>query len=277
MITKKDIRTYRETHRVLLRERDFIYILPHPALRAQVSNYTLTFPNREIISNRYTVIPHGSATLVFSLDTRGVCAKLFGPITRPCMVGSLANQYEMLLIIEFQPAGLSGLTGAGQRELTDRVLPLEGVHATLNRLIVEALERACDLNELVERLDGCLLAQLRAALPGELQLATELMVNRGGSLSSKELSALVYYSPRHLNRIFDRYLGMNTKTFSRLVRINKAIRLLQNPQCSITRAAHETEYYDLSHFIHEFQAICDMTPQAYRNNVSDFYSEIAKF
>lgn len=277
MITKKDIQTFQETSRILLRENDFIYILPHPALRDQISNYTVTFPSKEIISDNYTVIPHGSATLVFSYDRSGLYSNLFGPITKPCAVGGLANQYNMLLIIEFQPAGLSAFTGANQKELADQIIPFEMINSPLNRLILEALESAGSLNELMGLLDSRLLENLYAVSPFELQIATKLMIEHMGNISCKELSDIVYYSQRHLNRIFENYLGMSTKTFSRMVRINKAVRLIQNPQCSITRASHETGFYDLSHFIHDFESVCGMTPQKYRSNMSDFYSEIAKF
>lgn len=77
--------------------------------------------------------------------------------------------------------------------------------------------------------------------------------------------------------MFEQYLGMNTKTFSRMIRINKAIRLMQNPKRNITGISYETGFYDLPHFIHDFKSVCGMTPQEYRSNMSDFYSEIAKF
>ncbi|MDO5602614.1 MAG: helix-turn-helix transcriptional regulator [Oscillospiraceae bacterium] len=202
---------------------------------------------------------------------------LFGPSTKPCMVGVSANQSHMLLIIEFQPAGLFAFTGIEQKELTDRIIPFEMINAALNRFILETLESAASLEELIGLLDGRLLESLSAASPSELKLATKLMIERAGNISCKELSAAVYYSQRHLNRIFENYVGMNTKTFSRMVRINRAIRLMQDPQCSITCVSHESGFYDLSHFIHDFKSVCGMTPQAYRNNMSDFYSEIAKF
>lgn len=277
MITKKDIGTFREDFRVLLRERDFVYILPHPSLRNQISNYTVTFPSKDIISGNYTVIPHGSATLVFSYDKGGICGNLFGPITKPCMVGDLANQYDMLLIIEFQPAGLFGFTAVNQKEVTDRIIPFEEINPRLNNLILETLESANSLGELIGGLDRCLFENMYAAYPPEFQIAAQVIIKGNGNISPKELSSLVYYSPRHLNRIFENYLGMNTKTFSRMVRINKAIRLMQNPQCSITSVGCEMGFYDLSHFIHDFKSICGTTPQEYKNNMSDFYSEIAKF
>jgi AraC-like DNA-binding protein len=98
-----------------------------------------------------------------------------------------------------------------------------------------------------------------------------------GNIRNKELSNVSNYSERHLNRIFDQYMGMNIKSFSRLVRINKAIQFLHNHQNSITATGSFAGFYDLSHFIHDFKSTCDMTPQEYIKNMSDFYSEIAKF
>lgn len=41
MIARKDIRTFKDTYRILLRQQDFVYILPHPALGTWISNYNL--------------------------------------------------------------------------------------------------------------------------------------------------------------------------------------------------------------------------------------------
>lgn len=277
MIIKKDIQNFNKTYRILLRENDFIYILPHSALQAQISNYTITFPSEEIISDSYTVIPHGSATLVFSYNKSGFYGKLFGPITKPCMVGSLANKYDMLLIIEFQPSGLYAFTGINQKELINQIIPFEMINSTLNKLILETLEDTNYLDELISCLDKHLLENLYALYPPELQMATKMIIKNYSNISCRDISAFVYYSERHLNRIFENYLGMNIKTFLRMVRINKAIRFMQNSQYSITNASYEAGFYDLSHFIHDFKSICEITPQKYRNNMSDFYNEIAKF
>lgn len=277
MIVKKDIQKFNDTYRVLLREKDFIYILPHPTLRNQISNYTITFPNKDIISDNYTVIPHGSGTLVFSHDRHGLHSDLFGPITKSCVVGNLANQCDMLLIIEFQPAGLYAFTGVDQKECTNQKISFEMINPTLNKMILEILDNTNYLDELIDLLDKLLLENLQTTYPSALQIATKMILETAGNVPCKELSASVYYSQRHLNRIFEHYLGMNAKTFSRMVRINKAIRIMQNAQGNITCVSYETGYYDLSHFIHDFKSVCGKTPQEYRNNMSDFYSEIAKF
>lgn len=277
MIIKREIQTFNKADCVLLRANDYIYLLPHPVLRDQISNYTITFPNKGIISDNYTVIPHGSATLVFSYDWSGLHGDLFGPITKSCVVGSLANQSNMLLIIEFQPAGLYAFTGLNQKELANRTISFEFINPTLNRLILETLDSTNHLDELITRLDRLLLENLNTAYPPALQMATKIILETLGNVSCKNLSASVNYSERHLNRIFEHYLGMNTKTFSRMVRINKAIRLMENLQNNMACVSYETGFYDLPHFIHDFKSVCGKTPQEYRNNMSDFYSEIAKF
>lgn len=277
MIVKKDIHTFNETARILLREDNFVYILPHPALRDQISNYTITFPSKALLSDNYTVIPHGCATLVFSDNRRALDGNLFGPMTKPRMVGGHANQCDMLVIIEFQPAGLSAFTGIHQKELANQIISFEIIHSALNRLISEVLERARSLDELIAHLDRILLDNVYAKCPSELKMATDMMMKSAGNISCKELAASVYYSERHLGRIFQNYFGMSIKTFSRLVRINKAIRLMQNPHYHLTYTCCETGFYDLPHFIHDFKSACGLTPQEYQNRMSDFYNAIAKF
>ena len=68
MITKDDLRFYREPHRVLEKGEDYMYLLPHPALRDWISNYTVTFPGSDMISNHYTVIPHGLSLIHISIS-----------------------------------------------------------------------------------------------------------------------------------------------------------------------------------------------------------------
>ena len=43
------------------------------------------------------------------------------------------------------------------------------------------------------------------------------------------------------------------------------------------RLAQELGYFDQAHFIHDFRAVCGVTPGAYRAGLSDFYNEPLKF
>lgn len=277
MIDKIDIQTFHETYRILAYADKFIYLLPHHSLQNLISNYTITFPNENMFTSNYSVIPHGSATLVFSFTGIGLHGTLFGPSTKLCAVGKQANQSKVLFIIEFQPAGLYAFTGIRQKELSDKIIPFELINPPLFKLIKKALESAENIVELIGCIDKLLLVNPQSIYLPEFNSATQLIINSVGSISIKELSDSVFYSERHLNRIFDEYLGMNAKIFSRLVRVNKAIRYLHSAGTSITRISILAGFYDLPHFVHDFKLVCGITPQEYRYNMSDFYSEIAKF
>ena len=278
MITKDDIHAFSEIHRILVEADGFVYLLPHPELRNWISNYTISFPSECMISNKYAIIPHGCATLVFSCDYKKFFGNLFGPTTKPACVGGEANHFEMLFIVEFQPAGYYAFSGMPQNELADCIISFETVNPALNRLIVQQMETAANIHTLITEIDRLFLAHLKTAFyRDEFSMANKMIVNSGGIISVKELSQNVYYSERHLSRIFGEYMGVNIKSFSRLVRVNKAIHLLQKPRYSITQAYLQTGYYDMPHFIHDFKSICGITPQEYRDNLSDFYSTISKF
>ncbi len=275
MITKDGVLLYGEYHRIVARAEDYIYLLPHPALQKWISNYTITFPNN--ISLDYSIIPHGCATLVFSMNGDEVSSSLFGPISKLCEVGRQANAFHALCIIEFQPAGLFAFTGIDQKELTDQIIPFELINPALNQLLSEKLIRSQTIYDFITDIEQIFLTFAHKEHPNELCSAVHTIINTGGNIRNKELSSRIHYSERHLDRIFNQHLGMSIKSFSRLVRINKAIKLLRYHQNTITSSGIIAGYYDLSHFIHEFKSICDITPQEYLASMSDFYSEIAKF
>ena len=275
---RESIMDFRETGRILVRDAGFIYLLPHPALQKWIANYTITFPHKGMMSDQYAVIPHGCATLVFACDEKKVFGNLFGPITKPSCVGRAANSFGLLFIVEFQPAGYYAFSGMSQKELTDLVLSFEEVNSPLYRLIAQHLETSSTVETFVEAVDRLLMAHLKTTFyQQEFALANQMIIDSSGRLSVKELSENVFYSERHLNRIFDKYMGVKIKSFSRLVRVNKALRLLRRPGLSILQVCRQTGFYDMPHFIHDFKSICGITPQEYRDNMSDFYSEIAKF
>ncbi len=278
MITRESIEAYRESGRVLFRGPGFVYLLPHPELRNWVSNYSVTVPSAGAISDAYAVLPHGSATLVLAFDESGISGSLFGPITRPAHVGRHANRATLLFIVEFQPAGYYAFGGMPQNELTDCVFPFDAVHPAMDRLMKEKLETARDIHGLLAEMDRLFLAHLKTAFyQQEFSLTNQLILRSGGLVSVRELSQSVFYGERHLGRVFEKYMGMGVKSFSRIVRVNKAIHLLRRRDYSLMQAYLETGFYDMPHFIRDFKSICGVTPQQYRDNMSDFYSEIAKF
>ena len=277
MISKEDIQVFEERHRILLQVNEFICLLPHPSLREYISNYNITFPTKDLMPDSFTLMPCGCSTLAVEKDNENLFVNLHGPITKPYIVGSRANQLEMMVTIEFKPAGLYALTGISQSELTDRIFPFGAVNPVLSRLISEAVEKAGSVCEMATGLDSLLLANMYTEYHPELKQMLQNIHNCAGNITVKKLSSDIHYSERQLNRIFKQHVGASAKSFSRLIRINNTFRLLKKSHNSLTLVSDVAGFHDLSHFTHDFKLVCGVTPQEYRNNMSDFYNNPKKF
>ncbi|AXU50206.1 helix-turn-helix domain-containing protein [Clostridioides difficile] len=277
MLKKESIRFINKNRSLLVCEDNFVYLLPCIQLRNWISNFTISFPNQTIISDNYTIIPHGSVTLVFFYDATGLHSLLFGPTTKPKTVGGIANRCDVILIIEFQPAGFFPIIGIQQSELIDKVVPFSIINTSLDLEIKKIFNESLSIDKLILKLEELLISNIKIEYSYEFILAIQLIIQNSGNISSQEISKKVFYSSRHLNRLFNQYLGLSMKSFSRLVRINKSIKLLNNNKTSLMSICNELGFYDIPHFIKDFKIVCGITPQKYRANMSDFYSEIAKF
>lgn len=277
MLKKESIHFINKNRSLIVCEDNFVYLLPCIQLRNWISNFTISFPNQTIISDNYTIIPHGSVTLVFFYDATGLHSLLFGPTTKPKTVGNIANRCDVILIIEFQPAGFFPLIGIQQSELIDKVVPFSIINTSLDLEIKKIFNESLSIDKLILKLEELLISNIKIEYSYEFILAIQLIIQNSGNISSQEISKKVFYSSRHLNRLFNQYLGLSMKSFSRLVRINKSIKLLNKNKTSLMSICNELGFYDIPHFIKDFKIVCGITPQKYRANMSDFYSEIAKF
>ncbi|MBU3130188.1 helix-turn-helix domain-containing protein [Clostridium tagluense] len=254
-----------------------IYIKPHELLKPYISHYTVSFPDNSVVSDRLTLVPDASGCLVFKFDENAVDSLLWGATTKNVVVKNDVNDCPMRLFIEFLPSGLFYFTGVRQADLTDLRLSLWQVNNELHSLVVEAFERSKDLDHFIEMLNSILLPFIMEKKSlHTIPCAIEQLKQSHGMMSVKELSDLVHYSDRHLNRLFNDYIGMNIKTFSRLIRINTSIKQIKNRK-KILYLSQNIGFYDQSHFIHDFKSICGVTPKSYFSNMSDFYNETLKF
>ena len=277
MISPKDIHTFKEKHRVMLHVKEFICVLPHPQLRQYLSNYNITFPGKGLMSDNFTVIPCGCSTIAIEQSSGNLTADLHGPTAKPYTVGDTANQLDMMISIEFKPAGLFAITGINQNELTDRTLPLGAVNPALGKQLLDAAEKAESVCELVAELDALLFANLCALHHPQLMLLFRDIKKCAGNISVSQLSDSVHYSQRQLSRIFQQYVGLSAKSFSRMVRINSTFSLLKKSHNSLEFVSHAAGFYDLPHFIHDFKLVCGVSPGQYRERMSDFYSNPTRF
>lgn len=255
----------------------YVYIPPDPRLQAYIPNYTLTCPRAGHMSAQYTVLPTASASIIFSINKNSIHASLRGVNTRASIVGGHATLFDVLLIIEFHPGGLYPFTGIPQSELADISLPLEIIDRELYRMILEALLASTGVQPLITCLNKIFLGALSQAVwSPQLLSAMHLIRQSHGNTGGKALSQSLFYSEKQLSRLFKSQLGTGVKTFSKIVRLNHAIHLLQDTNMNLSLIAAHAGYFDQSHFIRDFKALCGVAPQSYFENMSIFYNDAYK-
>ena len=275
MITQKDLQNYRGPS--LMRSESFLYLRPHPALRPYLSHYTITFPQRNAQTQQYTIMPTASSTMVFSVGGGEIVSGLRGVNTKACHVGAFANQFHMLLLVEFHPGGLYPFLPVEQDLLLDSGLALDDLNQQLDGDIRQILDASADVAPLIAGLNALFLTRLEGfgQIPA-LQEALFTILAAKGQMESHELSRRLHYSQKQLHRLFQRHIGTGIKTFSRIVRTNHALRLMDAASPSLLQIAHQSGYFDQPHFIRDFKAICGVSPGEYLKNKSIFYNETFK-
>ena len=277
MITKQDIHIFEEKHRILLKSNEYICLRPHPNLREYISNYNITFPTKDIMPSSFTAMPCGCGAFTIANDGKSLSAELDGPTIKPYNIGSQSSRLEMIVTIEFRPAGLYAVTGINQNELADKTIPVEAVNSSLGKRMSDIIEKSASVYDLVASMDALLLTNLKTAYRPELMLVLQDIKKYAGNISIKQLSNNANYSERQLNRIFNQFVGMGTKSFSRIIRINGTFHSLKNPHKNLAYISDMAGFHDLSHFINDFKLVSGTTPQAYRSNMSDFYNNPTRF
>lgn len=276
MLLQESIKCYQGD--VLARGSSFLYIPPHRLLQPYISNYTISFPTPQSMPDGYTVLPTASSTLVISVSTDNIISVLRGVNIKACNVGAHANKMKLLLLVEFHPGGLYPFFRMDQWEVADSSFTLDGLDKALAQTLEDVLMASGHVKVLVNALDRIFIARL----PERNQRDTGVsfpgilcdIIHRHGNINARELSSEFCYSEKHVRRLFLRYVGASPKTFSRIVRVNYALRLLQlPPQRVIADVAAEAGFFDQPHLIHDFKSICGLTPQAYIQNMSVFYND----
>lgn len=88
----------------------------------------------------------------------------------------------------------------------------------------------------------------------------ELM--RTPSVSVNVLADNACLSRKQFERVFREQVGMNPKEYARVVRFQKAMRMLQCGSRDYSYIAHHCGYADQSHFIRDFKAMSGHTPKS---------------
>jgi AraC-like DNA-binding protein len=164
--------------------------------------------------------------------------------------------------VDFHPGGMYRMLGVPMHELLDG-----GFDASLffdNEIgsVAEQLRNVSDLEDGKNVVEKFLLNQLRrckSKLP--FDSAMRVLMKHDGNLSMEQVASLSCLSIKQFERKCKERIGMNPKTYARVLKFSKAYRLHEVfPEMSWTAIAHQAGYYDQMHMIRDFRVFAGVNP-----------------
>jgi AraC-like DNA-binding protein len=166
--------------------------------------------------------------------------------------------------IKFRPGAFQPFYGRSVHMLTNRVLPLAAVFGPAGDELARAVRAEADDPF------GVTEAFLREWLPAPdphldtIAAIVRTMLDDPAVVRVDELAARHAMSPRSLQRLFRRYVGVSPKWVLQRYRLHEAAeRIAEGRDGDWAATALELGYFDQAHFIRDFKALIGASPAQY--------------
>jgi AraC-like DNA-binding protein len=257
--------------------------LPAPALRSLIASYS-GFRQAGVPPARHAGLPSPYMTVIFTLDEPltiathpdpaqpgGDFVTLAGGLhTSPALVTH--EGYQSGIQIALSPLGARALLGLPASELVSIDVEAAEVCGALAIEIQQRIHEAATWPDRFAVLDQALSARLRASqnaarheVSAEVGFAWQRLLATGGTIPVATLADETGWSGRHLRAKFAAELGLTPKAAARVVRFDRARRLLQRRAASgrpleLAALAAHCGFYDQAHMDAEFRALAGAAP-----------------
>lgn len=243
------------------------------ALRGHVAHlmlYRETFAEGREVHER--VLPDGAVRLVFNLgdapsasEGEGQAVEAIGASAAPVVV-RMRRKVEGLSVT-LRPGAAAALLGVPAGEIGDSAVHLDALWRGEGAQLLERMAEAAD--------DAARVALLHAALQRQIarrdgadgtgsaaaMLAARFITASGGRRPLREAAAAVGVGERRLQQLFHAHVGLSPRAWRRLARMHGCLRALRlQPSPAWADLALDGGFYDQSHLVNEFRALCGVTP-----------------
>jgi len=254
----------------------YIRHIPSPPLNAYIDD--LYYLDGPASYPRQKVLPVASSNLMINLGYpfdvyEPDQAEPFITCTDSWWVGIWSTHHSVdwppnvqLFGVHFKPSGAYAFLQFPLSEMNGQVVPLDAIWGHYASEIRERLYTAPTIQSGIALLERLLLARLREAPHGlnVVQYAIKEIDQHHGALSIRVLSDQLGISQNHLGTQFKRLVGIPPKEVARFYRFAHVLRLIDSAQpVDLTLIAHQSQFYDQSHFNRDFVAFTGHRPTEY--------------
>jgi AraC-like DNA-binding protein len=263
---------------------------PPMALRPYIVHYMI-YENatHDLENNPFRALPNGRTELFFHLN--GSQVEFHDNKSRFQLSSFLAGIFRLdypmkikiscpshcfkSLSITFTGKGINGLLDVCIFELTNRIIDVESFWGQEGDKLISQLSLAQTDQNRIHILNNFFLARLykkKATDQREFLKIIEFLENKYGRITVDELARYLDLSYKSIYRKFYNNIGMCPKNYLRIIRFNRACRLLtQFPNINWGELVYRCGYYDQAHFIKEFKTIMKESPSHFMKTSGGFF------
>jgi AraC-like DNA-binding protein len=166
--------------------------------------------------------------------------------------------------IRFRPAGAAAILHMPQQPLRGATPSVETLDGRLYRMLSAIRASSCSLADAAGRVQRSLLTRLDEDwLDPRVHAAVDVIARSRGQTPIDRVAARSGVTPRHLERRFADLVGVSPKRLARIVRFQRALRMMQRPLVNGAMTSAECGYADQPHFIREFTDLAGCSPGAH--------------
>ena len=211
------------------------------------------------------VLPEACTNFVFHLNENEGTSNILGANTKFGQFSPSTKDYYFG--VNFNPGILGVISNEDFSGLKDSFIPTNDLFPTFNHLFLEQLnERKIDYEKL-KFVDNELKKLLLNKPIKTRFLSTSVadLIKKNHKITTNDISEEYHISIRHLQRKFKSEVGVSMKTFSRIIRFNKAIKRIQkNKNESLLSISFDLGFYDHSHLTNEIKYFAGIQPSELR-------------
>jgi AraC-like DNA-binding protein len=252
-------------------KEEFRVIQPSPLLAPYIKHYWLlkTAGHSEALAR---TVPTGMMSLIFHRGNRLLSVYENALHPRAFLSGQESTFADLkysggvdMISVVFHPVGVRAFFSLPINKLAGLRLTAGDIEDKELAVLENSLTSTEDDKLCILLIEQFLLKRLTRLADYNLKrIDMAIGLINSGEGDAARLAEATCLSGRQFYRIFSEHVGANPKEFSRTIRFQRALHILENnPQLSLTDLAYNCGYFDQSHMIKDFKAFSGYAPSEF--------------
>lgn len=258
---------------------------PIPQLSGIIKSFWMVDSENDATIHQEKIIPDGYPEMIFHYHNpyRARINKKWHTQSRQLIAGQISNHFFLentgligTFAIKFQPWALSILFNLDMSTLKDKVVPINKkilkVLAAVKVIAIGSKSFEYKSSEIEKWFIQFLSSKKITNTAGER--ATQLIIEKKGDISIRDIQKKVNLSERSLERYFFSHIGLSPKFYSRVIRFAYIFQLAQVNKIDWLDIVYQAGFYDQSHFIRNFKEFTGEDPSTYgfsKDNLANLF------